>query len=142
MRQLLVGVAAVTMLAGCTQVGGDAASPTTSAEITGVWQGQLTENTGDTFSVKVTIDDSLTEGQQGAEAQYRGIGELTGCSGEWVYNGQKQGSWTFTETITSGAGGSCDGTGTVTLTPAQDATLQYLWRDDSGDSSNGFLNRP
>lgn len=142
MRQLLAGAAAVLVLAGCTQVGGDAPSPTTASEITGVWQGQLTSNSGSGYSVKVTINDSLTEGQQGAQAQYRGIGGPTGCSGDWVYNGQKDGSWTFTETITSGAGGSCAQTGSVTLTPAQDATLQYFYRNDSGDNSNGFLTRP
>lgn len=138
MKRLLVAVAAIVMLAGCTQVGGDAPSPTTSAEITGVWQGELTGKSGDSYSVKVTIDDQLTQGQQGATAQYRGIGGLTGCSGDWVYDGQKEGAWTFTENITDG---NCPGPGNVTLTSAQDATLQYLWVDGS-DSSNGFLTRP
>ncbi len=140
LRFLLAGVAGVA-LCGCTQVGGDAPSPTTAAEITGVWQGSLTENTGKGFSVKVTIDPLVT-GQQSATAQYRGIGGVTGCSGSWVYEGQKGAAWEFTETITDGAGGSCAGTGTVTLTPAQDAVLQYYWKDGSGDSSNGFLSRP
>lgn len=138
MKRFVVAVAAIVALAGCTQVGGDAPSPTTPAEITGVWQGDLSGSSGDSYSVKVTIDDPLAQGEQGATAQYRGIGGLTGCSANWVYDEQKQGTWTFTETITDG---NCTSSGTVTLTPAQDAALQYLWRAGS-DNANGFLTRP
>lgn len=142
MTRVLAGLAGLGLvLTACSQVGGDAPSPTTGPEIAGVWQGSLTESTGDEFSVKVTIDDPLVQGQQGAQADYRGIGGPGGCSGTWVYDGQKDGSWTFTETITSGSGGSCDGTGAVTLTPAQDDVLQYVWKD-GGDNSIGMLTRP
>lgn len=137
---VLVGAAATVVLTGCTQVGGDAPKPSTASEIAGTWSGSLTENTGNGFSVKVTIDSPLVEGQQGATANYRGIGGPGGCSGSWVYNGQQDGSWTFTETITDGQEGTCDGTGAVTLTPAPDDVLQYLWVDGK-DSSNGFLGR-
>lgn len=131
----------VLSLGACTQVGADAPAPTTVAEITGVWKGDLTENTGSGFSVTVTIADPLVVGQQGAEASYRGIGGPGGCSGTWVFNGQTEGSFSFTETITSGAEGSCDGTGEVTLTPAPDDVLQYVWKDGS-DNSIGLLARP
>lgn len=142
MRRTLAVATLALLVTGCTTVGGDGPSPTTAAQIGGVWQGNLTENTGSGFSVKVTIDDPLTEGQQGALAQYRGIGGPRGCSGDWVYTGQKEGSWVFTETITSGSGDGCDTPGTVTLTPAQNETLQYFWKDDSGDNSYGYLSRP
>lgn len=142
MTRVIAAVAALGLsLSACTQVGGDAPPPTTAPEITGVWKGNLTENSGSTFSVTVTIASPLVVGQQGAEASYRGIGGPGGCSGTWVYNGQEQGSFTFTETITSGAEGSCDGTGDVTLTPAPDDILQYVWKDGS-DNSIGMLARP
>ena len=131
---LAAGVAAVA-LCGCTQVGGDAPSPTTPAEIGGEWKGDLSDESGKSYSVTVTIG-SLVEGQDSAQAQYRGVGGPGTCDATWVYDGPKGSSWQFTEQSDDG----CHGAGTITLTPGQDDVLQYLW-SEKGDSANGFLER-
>ncbi len=135
-RLLAAGLAAL-LLCGCTQVGGDAPSPTTAAEIGGEWKGDLDDSTGKGYSVTVTIG-SLVEGQDSAQAQYRGVGGPGSCDATWVYDGMKDSSWRFTEQ----SDGDCHGAGTVTLTPGQDDVLQYLWSEKGGDSANGFLARP
>ncbi len=103
-------------------------------EITGEWEGRLTQQGLKPFTVRATID-SLERSKQNT-VRYSGID----CSGSWDFLGADATAYRFRETIDSGAGGQCKGTGTVELVPLDDDTLEYSF-SGAGVSSEGVLRR-
>ena len=62
------------------------------------------------------------------------------CQGNWAYLGRSAGGYRFREVIDSGAGGSCKGTGLVTLVPTTPNTARYAFHG-GGVVSRGLLLR-
>ena len=84
------------------------ATPGHSFEITGEWEGRLTQGGLKPFEVRATIA-SLERSKQNV-VRYSGIE----CSGSWDYLGASETAYRFRETIDSG-GRKCRSTGTVEL---------------------------
>jgi hypothetical protein len=103
-------------------------------EIEGQWRGELQQKGLKPFQVDATIGN-LDEPKQNT-VHYTGID----CSGNWTYEGRDGDAYTFREVIDRGEGGDCKGVGTVTLTPAGDERLDYVFRG-GGIESRGVLSR-
>ncbi len=133
-RWLVIPCSALALLlAGCG--GSDSKStPATKAgatqEIAGQWTGTLTQAGLPPFRVAVLIFDGA------GKVAYTGID----CAGEWRLDsgGDGTGSYVFTETIKSGAGGQCKGTGTVRLERVAANRLRYRF-EGGGVTSRGVL---
>ncbi|MDP9188263.1 MAG: hypothetical protein M3O25_03325 [Actinomycetota bacterium] len=86
-----------------------------AAEVAGDWTGQLTQKGLAPFQVAVRIEPAGS-----GTVAYTGIN----CGGVWALGpvrpaeGSTVPRFFFRETIQSGAGGSCKGNGSVTITPA------------------------
>jgi hypothetical protein len=113
---LLLAIGAL-LISGC---GDDASSSDVTApgegitrQIAGRWTGKLHQKGLRPFEVAVDI------GSDGnGEVAYTGIE----CGGEWALDEVQPSTpprYRFTEEIREGAGGSCKGTGTVSLAPIQ-----------------------
>ena len=123
----------VLSIAGCG--GSDSKStPATKAggtqEIAGQWTGTLTQAGLPPFRVAADIFDGA------GKVAYTGID----CAGDWKQDsgGDGTGSYVFTETINSGAGGKCKGTGTVHLERVSTKRLAYRF-EGGGVTSRGVL---
>jgi hypothetical protein len=86
------------------------------------------------FRVTATIG-SLDEARDNS-VTYTGID----CSGTWKFLDRAGDAYRFREVIDRGAGGSCKGVGTVTLTPTPEGQLDYEFRG-GGVTSHGVLIR-
>ena len=103
-------------------------------EITGQWQGRLTQRGRKPFSVQVRIA-SLERSKQNL-VRYGGID----CSGTWDYLGASETAYRFRETIDRGRSRQCKGAGTVTLAPLTDDQVAYRFAG-GGVTSIGELSR-
>ena len=103
-------------------------------EITGDWEGRLTQKGLKPFTVRATIV-SLERSKQNT-VHYSGIN----CSGTWDYLGATATAYRFRETIDRGEGGKCKGVGTVELTPLTDDRVGYVF-NGGGITSEGALTR-
>jgi len=101
----------------------------------GSWTGLLHQRGMRPFRVWARIADP--DGRAGNTVRYSGLG----CRGHWTALAAPGRAHRFTETITAGAGGSCKGSGTVTLRPTGDPNaLRYVFRG-GGVTSSGILRR-
>jgi hypothetical protein len=112
----------------------DASATQSQFQITGDWQGRLAQKGLKPFTVRATIA-SLERSKQNT-VHYSGIN----CSGNWDYLGASATAYRFREVIDHGASKVCKGTGTVTLTPLTDATVDYVF-NGGGVTSRGVLRR-
>jgi hypothetical protein len=143
---LLFALAAL-LIGGCTEdegTGGTTLSDVDgiTRQIAGRWRGTLHQQGLRPFEAAVDI------GAAGrGRVAYAGIR----CGGDWTLDGVQPGTppgYLFTEEITEGVGGSCKGTGTVTLSPIQSQApngpaynfLNYTFTG-GGVSSRGRLRR-
>jgi hypothetical protein len=148
-RKLFVPLFALLLLAaGCGSVN-DAAEPGETAaesgvtrQIAGNWKGKLQQEGLPPFEIAVDIGPDST-----GEVAYTGIK----CGGDWTLDRVKTSIpplYTFTEQINQGAGGTCKGTGTASITPIQDTQpnepaynrLNYSFTG-GGVTSSGVLHR-
>jgi hypothetical protein len=114
---LLLAIGAL-LIGGCDDNGGsgDVTAPGEgiTRQIAGRWIGKLHQKELKPFQVAVDI------GSDGnGTVAYTGIE----CGGEWALDEVQPSTpprYVFTEEITEGAGGTCKGTGTVSLLPIQD----------------------
>ena len=111
-------VALLVLVAGC-EGGGQAVEPGATGDegvtrqIAGRWTGALHQEGLPPFQIAADISSDGA-----AEVAYTGIG----CGGEWSLDGVEAflpPRYLFTEEINARAGGTCRGTGTVSLTPIQ-----------------------
>lgn len=134
---LLVAALGLAVVAGC---GGSGSGDSTSAQelpefqITGSWSGELHQQDLQPFEVTATIGD--LDDPAANTVHYSGID----CGGNWTYLGRSVTAYRFREVIDRGAGGSCKGTGLVTLTPVSQDVLAYEFRG-GGIESRGRLAR-
>jgi hypothetical protein len=132
-------LAAVVVLAGCGEKEEELGSATTSepgAEIVGDWTGELTQAGLKPFRVAVRITDPLAG--EAATVAYTGIN----CAGTWKSLGPAvvgTPGYRFLETIDSGAGGNCKGTGNVTLAPEPGTEGLIYTFTGGGVQSGGVL---
>ena len=141
-------VVLLLLVAGCGG-GADAGEPGASGseigltrQISGRWTGTLHQKGLRPFKVAIDLGADST-----AEVAYTGID----CGGEWELDGVGTSNpprYVFTERIDEGEGGTCRGTGTVSLSPIQDQTpnepaynrLNYSFTG-GGVTSRGLLHR-
>jgi hypothetical protein len=111
-------------------------STTTEAqfEITGSWRGELHQAGMKPFPVQATI--ASLERFKGNTVHYGGID----CSGTWEYLGANESAYRFHEQIDRGQSAKCKGSGTVSLTPLTDDSVDYEFRG-AGVVSRGQLQR-
>ncbi len=102
--------------------------------VVGDWQGALEQKGIKPFPIRVAIV-SATDPQKNT-VHYGG--EID-CSGTWTYLDAEGPQVRFRERITSGAGGNCKGTGTVTVEP-RSGKLDYRFTG-GGISSAGVLSQ-
>jgi hypothetical protein len=111
-------------------------------QISGNWTGTLHEEGLPPFEIAVDIGADST-----GEVAYTGIE----CGGGWTLDGVQTSippHYTFTEQINEGAGGTCKGTGTVSVSPIQSYSpnepaynrLNYRF-SGGGVTSAGLLHR-
>jgi hypothetical protein len=120
-RELVLLLAlGASLVAGCS--GGESAGNVTAPgegvtrQIAGRWAGRLHQHGLPPFKVAVDISSNGD-----GEVAYTGIR----CGGGWNLDEVQQGlppRYVFTEEIKEGVGGSCKGTGTVSLAPIQGNT--------------------
>jgi hypothetical protein len=137
-RRLAAALAvSVTLLAGCG--GGDDSTGSRTAtsavkgstqKLFGQWIGNLTQAGLPPFRVAAAIFSGA------GKVAYTGID----CAGDWKLQsgGDSTGSYVFTETINTGAGGKCKGTGTVHLDELPSKRLRYRF-EGGGVTSRGIL---
>jgi hypothetical protein len=102
-------------------------------EITGRWHGDLTQQGVKPFTVQARI--ASLERFDDNTVHYSGID----CSGTWEYLGASETAYRFRERIDQGESAKCKGTGTVTLTPVSEDSVDYEFR--GGVVSRGVLDR-
>jgi len=135
----------ILLLAGCSN--DDAGNLTAPGEgitrqIACSWAGKLQQAGLPPFKMAVDITSDST-----GRVAYTGIE----CGGEWTLDGVRPSTpprYVFTEEINEGAGGSCKGTGTVSLSPIQGHSpnrpaytrLNYRFTG-GGVASRGLLHR-
>lgn len=134
----LAAIALALAASGC----GEKAEPqlaTTATEpqfeITGAWEGRLTQQGMKPFRVEARIR-SLARSKQNT-VRYTGALE---CAGTWDYLGASDTAYRFRERIDKGASMKCKGTGTVALTPLSDDRVDYRFVG-GGVVSTGVLDR-
>ena len=103
-------------------------------EITGAWQGRLTQKGMKPFTVEARIR-SLALSKDNL-VRYSRID----CAGTWEYLGASATAYRFRETIDRGRSKECKGTGTVELRPLAANRVAYVFRG-GGVSSAGELMR-
>ena len=146
-RHLCLLVLGTALLAGCGSGDPGEGTSINSAEgvtrnIAGSWTAKLHQKGLGPFQVAVDI---ASDGK--ARVAYTGIR----CGGEWTLDQVEPSMpprYLFAETITEGVGGSCKGTGTVSLSPIQRHSpnepaytrLNYLFTG-GGVTSRGLLRR-
>ncbi len=110
---LLLGLA-ILLIGGCgSNNPGDETTLNNTRQISGEWAGKLHQEGLPPFEVAVDIGADAT-----ARVAYTGIA----CGGSWTLDEVRPSTppgYVFTEQITEGAGGTCKGTGRVTLSPIQ-----------------------
>ncbi|MGH2956344.1 MAG: hypothetical protein ACRDL6_05045 [Solirubrobacterales bacterium] len=146
---LIAAALAVGVLAGCdddSDGGGTTVGTQAGFEILGSWEGELTQMDLPPFRVTATIGD--LDDPAANTVHYTGID----CGGNWTFRGEADAGvqtgdatrvtpvYRFSEVIDRGAGGSCKGVGTVTLTPTGADTVTYEFRG-GGVVSRGTLTR-
>jgi hypothetical protein len=135
----------IVLLAGCSD--DDAGNLTTPGEgitrqIAGSWAGKLQQAELPPFKIAV---DTTSDGS--GRVAYTGIE----CGGGWTLEGVRPSTpprYVFKEEINEGAGGTCKGTGTVSLSPIQGHSpnrpaytrLNYSFTG-GGVASRGLLHR-
>ena len=105
-------------MAGCSgndgsEPGGTDSETGLTRQISGDWTGTLHQKGLPPFGIGVDIGPDST-----AQVAYSGIE----CGGEWTLDGVQTSTpplYTFTEQINEGGGGSCKGTGAVSISPIQ-----------------------
>jgi hypothetical protein len=110
------------------------ASTESNFEITGDWEGRLTQKGLKPFTVRARIV-SLERSKQNV-VRYTEID----CVGNWDYLGASATAYRFREVIDRGEGGDCKGVGTVELTPLTQDRVAYVF-DGGGVTSHGALTR-
>jgi hypothetical protein len=111
-------------------------------QISGRWRGELHQEGLKPFDIGVDIGADST-----AKVAYTGIQ----CGGDWALDKAEASQpprYVFTETIDDGAGGSCKGSGTVSLVPIQENTpnepaylkMHYTFTG-GGVTSRGLIHR-
>jgi hypothetical protein len=134
---LAVLVVAALVTAGCggSDDNSSSSSPTAATKgstqgIVGQWAGTLTQAGLPPFRVAALIFSGA------GKVAYTGID----CAGDWKLEsgGDSSGSYVFSETINEGAGGECQGTGTVHLDSSAPKRLRYRF-EGGGVSSQGIL---
>jgi hypothetical protein len=140
--------ALVLLMAGCGGVNDTGEPGVTGAElgltrqISGNWTGKLHQKGQPPFKIAVDIGADST-----AQVAYSGIE----CGGGWTLDGVQTSvppRYLFTEEIKKGAGGTCKGTGTVSISPIQGNSpsepaynqLSYEF-SGGGVTSRGLLHR-
>lgn len=103
-------------------------------EMVGSWNGILTQEGLPDFAVGAHIG-SLEHAPRN-RVHYTGIN----CGGNWAFLRRAGSAFLFRETINSGEGGECKGTGTVKLTPVSANVVDYQFRG-GGVISRGVLHR-
>ena len=135
----------IVLLAGCSDdVAGDLTAPGEgiTRQIAGSWAGKLQQAGLPPFKIAVDITSNGT-----GRVAYTRIE----CGGEWTLEGVRPSTpprYVFTEGINEGAGGTCKGTGTVSLSPIQGhlpnrpayTRLNYRFAG-GGVASRGLLHR-
>jgi hypothetical protein len=133
----LATLAVVLAIAGCGG-GGDSSSTSgpkaANFDIVGHWKGTLHQLGLGSFEVDAQIR-SLKSSSENTVSY-----TVIDCSGTWDYRGRRGNAFEFEENIDSGVGGSCKGSGTVTLTPAGKDTLDYSF-SGGGVESRGTVSR-
>jgi hypothetical protein len=133
------------LMAGCSDGdGGDLTSPGegVTRQIAGNWSGTLHQHGLAPFEIAVDMGADST-----GQVAYTGIE----CGGEWDLDSVQASlppRYLFTEQITKGTGGTCKGTGTVSLSPIQGHSpnepaynrLNYRFTG-GGVTSRGLLHR-
>lgn len=109
-------------------------TPEPKFEITGTWEGRLTQKGDKPFEVRAEIV-SLERSKQNV-VHYTRID----CSGTWDYLGASATAYRFGELIDAGKSKQCKGKGTVELTPLTDDRVAYLF-NGGGVTSRGVLHR-
>ena len=104
------------------------------ADITGEWRGELRQPGLKPFAVRALIRHP--EDPRESLVRYGGID----CSGTWTVIDVRDRTVRFRETIDSGQGGKCKGTGTVEITAIDEERLDYVFRG-GGVKSAGVLHR-
>jgi hypothetical protein len=136
------------VLAGCGSGGNPGAEAGISVgegvtrQISGRWTGDLRQQGLEPFEIGVDIGADST-----AKVAYTGIQ----CGGDWTLDRAEASTpprYLFTETIDEGAGGTCKGTGMVSLVPIQrhaangPAYIQMNYTFTGGGvTSQGLLHR-
>jgi hypothetical protein len=146
-RKICLLALVIVLLAGCSDDGGGEGTSLSNVEgitrqIAGGWTAQLHQKGLAPFEIAVDIS-----------ADGRGRVAYTGieCGGEWSLDAVQPSvppRYNFIETIREGAGGSCKGTGDVTLSPIQRHSpnepaytrLNYRFTG-GGVTSRGLLHR-
>ena len=135
----------ILLLAGCSDDNaGNLTAPGegVTRQIAGSWAGKLQQARLPPFKIAVDLTANGT-----ARVAYAGID----CGGDWTLDGVRPSTpprYVFTEEIDEGAGGTCKGTGTVSLLPIQGHSpnrpaytrLNYRF-SGGGVSSRGLLHR-
>ncbi len=129
------------LAAGCDDAGdGSSSTPQmqpssrSGAYVLGRWHGELHQKRMPAFMVSADIR-SLRDPKRNTVAY-----SVIRCGGNWTYQGFRQGAYRFREVIDRGAGGTCKGTGQVTLIPLGHNTVGYEFRG-GGIISRGALRR-
>ena len=132
-----IAALSIAALAGCgdSDDGGTTEAEFPGFEITGNWSGTLEQEGLQPFRVVARIEG--LEDTSRKRVRYSGAIE---CGGRWTYLGREGTAYRFREVIDRGAGQSCKGTGTVTLTPFAADAVDYEFRG-GGVESFGVLNR-
>jgi hypothetical protein len=103
-------------------------------DIVGTWKGTLRQKGLKPFRVTATIRS--LENDRRNPVSYTGID----CGGSWTFEGLEGETFRFREVIDRGAGGTCKGAGTVSLTPIRTGRLDYVFAG-GGIESRGVLSR-
>jgi hypothetical protein len=106
----------------------------TGFDIVGTWEGRLRQKGLKPFRVTATIRS--LENERRNSVHYTGID----CGGTWTFEGLEAETYRFREVIDRGAGGTCKGVGTVSLTPTPTERLAYRFAG-GGVESRGVLSR-